>query len=35
VASGEDAQNVTRDYLRQFRGLQPFGVINETPGDQP
>lgn len=35
VTGAEDSQRVTQDYLRQFRGLQPLRVINETPAAQP
>jgi general secretion pathway protein D len=36
VASPEEARRVTDEYMRQFRGIQPLRVINETPaGDEP
>lgn len=36
IANQEEATRVTRDYTRQFRGLTPLRVINETPAaDQP
>ncbi len=36
VSNPEDARKVTDQYMRQFRGLQPLRVINETPAaDQP
>lgn len=36
VASPQDARRITEDYMRQFRGINPLRVINETPtADQP
>ncbi len=36
VANPEEARRVTDEYMRQFRGIQPLRVINETPvGDEP
>lgn len=35
VSNPEDARQVTDQYMRQFRGLQPLRIINETPpGDE-
>jgi general secretion pathway protein D len=36
VTNSDDARKLTDDYMRQFRGLQPLRVINDTPAaDQP
>lgn len=36
VTNTDDARKLTDDYIRQFRGLQPLRVINDTPtADQP
>lgn len=34
VTNADDARRLTNDYIRQFRGLQPMRVINETPADE-
>lgn len=34
VANPEEARRVTDEYLREFRGIQPLRVINETPAIQ-
>jgi general secretion pathway protein D len=31
ITSQDEATQVTQDYMRQFRGLSPLRVINETP----
>jgi len=33
VANPDDARRITEDYQRQFRGITPLRVINDTPGD--
>ncbi|SDE00855.1 type II secretion system secretin GspD [Aquimonas voraii] len=35
VSNPEDARRVTDQYMRQFRGMQPLRVINDTPAAQP
>lgn len=36
VTNSDEARKLTDDYIRQFRGLQPLRVVNETPAaDQP